>query len=370
MILVSLLGEFDSSVLPVFFEFKHEITHHLLIHGIDDRSRQSAVRITSGLNAVRAKFRLKCTLRETQVNANDLKSIYALINEIINMSPPDQLMINASDASASLVIVLSKEALDAGAQLLVYDRYENTITKLTSNGMRKHNIKHNMKIEDHIISKGYTLIEARDVNDLYNRKAHIEQITENFDTFQRFRRRIMLEKNIERERYETVIEPLLKMGVLARNGKILDMNYILGGLFEDIIYFLVASLNFDDILSGVKVSYHTVDNVLVQNEFDVLMIKNNHLYIIECKFRDRVDGENLIYKYDALLDQMDHDGKVMIINVASTESKEAIKRGKRIHKNFEKGALLRAQLNNTLIYYEPTLDTDKLLSMMRGFFDL
>lgn len=368
--LVSLLGEFDSSILPVFFEFKHEITHHLLIHGVNDRERQSAVRITSGLNAVRAKYRLKCTLREMQVDTNNLKGIYALINEIINVSPPDHLLVNVSDGIANLVIVLSKETLDAGAQLLIYDRYENTITKLTSNGMSKHNIKHNMKIEDHIISKGYTLIEARYVNDLYNRKVYIERITKNFETFQHFRRRIMLEKSIDQERYEAVIEPLLKMGVLARNGKILDMNYILGGLFEDIIYFLVASLNFDDILSGVKVSYHTVDNIFVQNEFDILMIKSNHLYIIECKFRDRVDGENLIYKYDALLDQMDHDGKVMIINIASTESKEAIKRGKRIHKNFEKGALSRAQLNNTLIYYEPTLDTDKLLSMMRGFFDL
>jgi len=32
MVLVSILGDFHSSILPIFFEFKHKLTHHIILH--------------------------------------------------------------------------------------------------------------------------------------------------------------------------------------------------------------------------------------------------------------------------------------------------------------------------------------------------
>ncbi|MDR2639024.1 MAG: DUF1887 family protein [Helicobacteraceae bacterium] len=369
MVLVSLLGDFDSSILPVFFEYKSEITLHILAYGAGDRNDKNAERITRGLNALRAKYRLKCTLREMPLANNDIQSIIALSSSISQLAPPDHLFINVSDGEADMAILLSKELLDIGAKLLIYGRYSNDLSILTVNGLEKTRLKRNMKIDDHIISKGYEIIEAKSKSELERRKPFVRAISDNFALFQKYRKRVMEDKSIDEELYGAIIRPLYQIGAVNRRGKPLNINYILGELFEEQIYHIVSRLNFDDIVSGAKIRYETINGVTVQNEFDILMIKDNHLYIIECKFRDRVDGENLIYKYDALLEQMDTDGKVMIINVASTESKEALRRGKRIHKNFEKGALSRAQLNNILIYYEPTLDQTKLIAMMRRFFN-
>jgi hypothetical protein len=370
MVLVSLLGDFDSSILPVFFEYKSEITLHILAYSANERDDKSAARITRGLNALRSKYRLKCTLREMRLEKNDSASLIKFSTSISNFAPPDQLYINVSDGEADIAIILSKELLEVGATLLIYGRYTNELSILTNNGLEKRAVGRNMNIDDHIASKGYQLLEAKSKKELEFRKPFVQEIAANFPLFQKYRKQVMEGKNINEEIYSAIIRPLYKIGAVNRRGKPENINYILGELFEELIYHLVDRLKFDDILTGAKVRYETINGVTVQNEFDILMIKNNHLYIIECKFRDRVDGENLIYKYDALLEQMDTDGKVMIINVASTESKEALKRGKRIHKNFEKGALTRAQLNNILIYYEPTLDVQKLISMARRFFDV
>ncbi|MDR2152239.1 MAG: DUF1887 family protein [Helicobacteraceae bacterium] len=369
MVLVSLLGDFDSSILPVFFEYKSDITVHVLVYCGGEREDKKAFRIARGLNALRAKYRLKCTLREIRLEKSDLESILKLSISLAQFAPPDHLFLNVSDGEADIAILLAKEILDIDAKLLIYGRYSNDLSVLTANGLKKAPLKHNMNIDDHIISKGYQLIEAKSKSDLERRKPFAQEITNNFALFQKYRKRIMEGKEINEELYGAIIRPLYKIGAVNRRGKPENINYILGELFEEQIYHIVSRLDFDDVISGAKVRYETINGVTIQNEFDVLMIKNNHLYIIECKFRDRVDGENLIYKYDALLEQMDADGKVMIINVASTENKEALKRGKRIHRNFEKGALSRAQLNNILIYYEPTLDTLKLTAMMRRFFN-
>jgi hypothetical protein len=369
MVLVSLLGDFDSSILPVFFEYKSEITLHVLAYGANERNDKDAARITRGLNALRSKYRLKCTLREMRLERDDVKSIVAFSHSIAQFAPPDQLFINLSDGQADTAILLSKELLDIGANLLIYGRYTNSVTIITVVGLEKRPLKHNMKIDDHIIAKGYEIVEMKSKKELEFRKPFAQEITNNFGTFQKYRKRVMEGKEIDEENYGSIIRPLYQMGAVNRRGRPINLNFILGELFEEQVYHIVNKLNFDDVASGVKVRYETINGITIENEFDILMIKNNHLYIIECKFRDRVDGENLIYKYDALLEQMDNDGKVMIINVASTESKEALKRGKRIRNNFEKGALSRAQLNNILIYYEPTLDATKLISMMRRFFD-
>ena len=49
------------------------------------------------------------------------------------------------------------------------------------------------------------------------------------------------------------------------------------------------------------------------NEFDILMIKDNHLHVIECKLRKAVPDEQYVYKLDSVIDYLDDDGKGMIV---------------------------------------------------------
>lgn len=370
MVLVSLLGDFDSSILPLFFEHKADIRLHVLVHDKTGRDQKEARRIERGLKALKLKYRLQCDLETIEIDEDHFKLILALGERLLTLAPPQELFLNVSDGLANVGIILSKAILERGANLLIYDRYDNQVNHLTMSGMKRVAITRNMGVEDHLISKGYVLTDYKTPEALESRKPYVMEITRNFRLFQKFRKLVMRDKKPEDSRFDPIIHALWQLGVATRKGKALDTNYILGELFEEQIYHLVGEMGFDDVLCGVKVHFETIDDTAVQNEFDVMMIKNNHLHIIECKFRDRVDGEYLIYKYDALLDRLDRDGKVMIVNVASTEIKEALRRGKRLHRNFEKGALYRAQLNNILIYYEPTLDAPKLRQMMRRFFEV
>ncbi|MGE4295969.1 MAG: DUF1887 family CARF protein [Campylobacterales bacterium] len=369
MVLVSLLGDFDSSILPLFFEHKEKLSLHVLVHDKTTRDQKEARRLEKGLKALKHKYRIACNLETIEIDEDHFKVILALGERLLTLAPPEELFLNVSDGLANVGIILSKAVLERGANLLIYDRYDNQVNHLTLGGMKRMLLSKSMGVEDHLIAKGYDLVDYKDPDALERRRPYVMEITRNFRQFQKFRKLVMREKKPDDNRFDSIIHSLWQLGVATRKGRALDTNYILGELFEEQIYHLVREMGFDDVLCGAKVHFETIDDTAVQNEFDVMMIKNNHLYIIECKFRDRVDGEYLIYKYDALLDRLDRDGKVMIVNVASTEAKDALRRGKRIHHNFEKGTLYRAQLNNILIYYEPTLDVPKLRQMMRRFFE-
>ena len=57
----------------------------------------------------------------------------------------------------------------------------------------------------------------------------------------------------------------------------------------------------------------------LQNEFDILMMKDNHLHVIECKLRKSVPGEDYVYKLDSVIDYLDDDD---IEELAKTAIKE------------------------------------------------
>jgi hypothetical protein len=369
MVLVSLLGDFDSYILPLYFEHKSDLSLHVLVHDRTVRDQQKARRIERGLTAIRQRYGLKHDLESMEIDEDHMGTIQALAERLLMLAPPDELYLNVSDGLANVGIILSEAILNAQATLLIYDRYDNQVNYLTKTGMKKRPIVHNMGVEDHIIAKGYALSGYKTPKELASRKADVLALTKNFALFQKLRKVLMRGKKPDDPKFEPLVAILYRMGKLSKKGRALDLNYILGELFEEYVYHLVSDLGFDDVMCGAKVHFETIDDIAIQNEFDVLMIKNNHLHVIECKFRDRVDGEYLIYKYDALLDRLDRDGRVMIVNVASTEPKAARKRG-RMKRNFERGTLYRAQLNNILIYYEPTLEPGRLKQMIRRFFEV
>lgn len=370
MVLISMLGDFDSLILPVFFEHKSQITLHLLVSSNNSRHSATSQRITKGLNALRTKYKLNCTLREQTFVSGNVKSILTLANEIRELAPPDQLYINISGTDTNTAILFSNELLQCGATLISYEMYANTMSHLSVSGIVPHKIKHSMGVEDHIIAKGYTLIETKDKSTLTAHKKHIEILTQNFREFQRYRKKYLGNPKTNPYDFVHIAEPLRKLGVISNSGSVIDTGYLEGGLFEEVVYFIAEKLGFDDILTGVKVRFTTTHGVTIENEFDLLMTKDNHLYIVECKFKDHIDFEHIIYKYDSLLDQMDDDGKVMLVTVSSTDPKQALKRGKKIKKNLSSSAYFRAQLHNIYIFNEPTLNADILASIMRHFFDI
>ncbi len=75
-------------------------------------------------------------------------------------------------------------------------------------------------------------------------------------------------------------------GFRPRNPKTLshdEVAYITGGWFEEYIYYLVTdSIQPDEIATGVHIARHNMGNIH-NNELDVVFIKNNRLFVVECK---------------------------------------------------------------------------------------
>ncbi len=62
-----------------------------------------------------------------------------------------------------------------------------------------------------------------------------------------------------------------------------EVNYITGGWFEEYIYYLIRdSIHPDEIATGVRIARPNVGNIH-NNELDVVFIKNNRLFVVECK---------------------------------------------------------------------------------------
>lgn len=86
-------------------------------------------------------------------------------------------------------------------------------------------------------------------------------------------------------------------------------------MFEYYVYNLIKDLEYDDIALGVKVE-DIYANTAFENEFDILVMKNNHLHMIECKARDDYNEESLstfIYKLDSVRNTLDEDANMMFL---------------------------------------------------------
>ena len=86
-------------------------------------------------------------------------------------------------------------------------------------------------------------------------------------------------------------------GVLSHD----ELDYLTGGWFEEYVYYLVkATIQPDDIALGVRIDGCT--EIRHDNELDVCFIKNNQLFVIECKSGIHSESmfNEIVYKVCAL----------------------------------------------------------------------
>ena len=80
-----------------------------------------------------------------------------------------------------------------------------------------------------------------------------------------------------------------------------ELDYLTGGWFEEYVYYLIkACINPDDIAIGVHID--GITEIKHNNELDVCFIKNNQLFVIECKSGINSDSmfNEIVYKVSAL----------------------------------------------------------------------
>lgn len=135
-----------------------------------------------------------------------------------------------------------------------------------------------------------------------------------------------------------------------------DRRYYSGAWFEEHIYYMIKKhfkLNNSEIAVGVKLK-----NRNTENEFDVLFVKDNTIYVVECKAyfahkKTKQKIEKDLYKISALDDDFGLQAKSVYITTldikknSEKESKTIIKRAKDLNVLFFQYADL---FNNQFLY--------------------
>ena len=362
MVLVSILGDFHSSILPIFFEFKDKIQKHVIVYDDSVYNQNQLSKLIDGQNHYFEynDLSIKFELIAIKINEDDYESILNAYDCIIQSTQnPENIYLNTTDGLSSVSIVLSSKLLQDGSNILSYDRYANTYNLHTSTNMNKFKIQNNLDIKNHLKLIGYSILSFTNRFELQNRKDIILELTSNLAHYKSFIGLLQstpVDKIAGFDNYKTLLKSINKLN---------DRAFIQGTVFEEYIYHLIKdNCDFDDVMTGVKVKFATD----FMNELDLLMIKDNHLHTIECKFVNSLNGEHYVYKTSSIIDYLDDDGKAMILSIGADNVRLTKLKNKKVQ--FTKGTLARARSENIKVHQSKIFDEKKFLNDIKQWFEV
>lgn len=288
MTLVSIVGDFHSNILPLFYHFKDEIQDHVIIYDDFRHDTLQANKIITGTKNFIEKNGLPIVTHPKQIDEDSYADLHGLCSYILSfLTPQSGVYINISDGLANITFTLINELQPKGVKFLSYDRFDNTYSALHPNAITVPINVTPMSIEDHFMLKDVHLSSRGSPRQA---EPYQEEIARLFEEYKG-----------KREHFITASEFIQKTPT--------------GFLFEYYVYNLIKDLEYDDIALGVKVE-DIYANTAFENEFDILVMKNNHLHMIECKARDDYNEESLstfIYKLDSVRNTLDEDANMMFL---------------------------------------------------------
>ena len=362
MTLVSILGDFHSSILPITYEFKEDIDRHVIVY--DDASDEihKIKRMIRGQKAYLKSFpqnsKVHYDIRTMEIDEDSYESISKCFDRIMGFEDQtENIYLNTTDGLSSIAVVLSSKLLSAGGKVISYDRYDNTYNLHTQQSMQKHTMRFNMDIWSHLILKGYTITRSIKKEDLLRRKDVILKLTENLTSFKKFA------NALQKKSYNEVYGYDEYKRLLQSIDKLKNTTYIQGSVFEEYIYHLIIDhFDFDDVWVGTSVTFEE----FIENEFDILMIKDNHLHTIECKFKRDLDGNRYVYKTELIMDYLDDDGRAMILSIGGENENINTKDNGDV--KFSRADKARARYGHIKIHEAKEFNEKKFLKDIRNRF--
>ncbi len=352
-----MVGDFDSNILPLFFHNVENIRVHVLL--VDKRysDERHAVQIARGIDAFCNYYDYKPTLLQISFDEDSVESIeeiYLQINKLAKTG--EKIYFNVSDGLASTLAVLHPLIQRDNGIILSYDRFENTCNIVEGRNMTKEVISP-MSIHEHLMLKNIAY-EFPDHHEIVQRKEVVFDLMENMKTFTEFK--ISYQRQEDLTPYKSITEKL----------EMIDhpniQFFIHGGILEEYCYWLVKDLGFDDVKIGSKVTVNAV-GARFKNELDVLMIKDNHLHMIECKYKtSSTPSESFVYKSHSIQNTLDADANATIVSVGEKKSGTPSNGNKRVQ--FGKGTKNRAQYNRIYIFHEEVLEPKYFQEKVKRFF--
>lgn len=359
MTLISLLGTHDSSIYPILFEFKDKISKHIIIHDDSKYETNMIKKVLASQEKFKDFYSLDFQTHCIKIDEDSYDSILHCYEDIVRLSNSDftNIYFNATDGLVSSTIILSNKLLDKGASFIAYDIYDNGYNIVTKDSMQNKKIIQSKDIYTHFMLKGYEILSMGSKLEAKKRKDTVMQICQDLETYQEFASLVQKRKYDEIDGFYEIKNHLEKID------KLNDIMYIQGTIFEEYIYWLIVdNFDFDHVMFNVKVEFVP----LMQNEFDILMMKDNHLHVIECKLRKSIEGENYVYKLDSVIDYLDDDGRGMIL-VIGGENKRFTESGN-LKKSFTNGTKIRAKNAEIFIHHSKVFDKIQFFHYIKSHF--
>lgn len=136
MLLVSILGDFHSSIFPLFYEFRESIQTHLVVHDDSFKERMSAKKTIHSLSSFSKTHGLNIETKEHIIDEDSFESILTLIEKIKSIEPKlEDIYINTTDGLSNIGVILGSQLLNSGVKILSYDMYENSYNLTTNNSI-------------------------------------------------------------------------------------------------------------------------------------------------------------------------------------------------------------------------------------------
>ena len=366
MTLVSILGDFHSSILPVYYQFRNNIKRHIIIYDDGKHDVEEAKSIIKGIKEFNKKHNIKIKTFTHCIDEDSYEAIDKTIDFIKeHYKPNNNLYINTTDGLSNINNIIAVKLIPLGANLISYDRFENEINIIIKETMKSYKADQIIPIQDHFLLRN---IYVKSVGDKRFAKQYKNQIIELFERrrndFKAFSLYVQTEEkpNLNVNKFRKINKIIHQMGIKDVKS---NQGFITGGLFEYYIYIKLLELDFDDIEIGVNVRKYIDDRNYIPNEFDILIMKNNHLHMIECKFSKRVDLNNIVYKYMGLKSLLDDDGKICI--VTSHDEPDSINVDDNPVANLP---YKRALENKIMLKGDPLHNIDKFIGDIKKYFEL
>jgi len=314
MTLVSVIGDFFSSVVPVFFEFKDKIDTHIILSDDSKRDDRLARKFQKGIEKFNKKYNLNIKNLFYSIDEDSFESLENAKNFILANSN-GEIYLNTTDGLSSLNTFFSLRMLPLGGKIISYDMFDNEYHIISLDNMKRFKIQNSVPIIDHFLLKGVDVNVKGLKHFALRYENEIKELFENHHyEYRGFKYELTVNNRMpDRKKFPNIYYLFDKMNLTNKNLKKEHLfQLITGSMFEYYIYLLIRDLGFDDIEISVEIE----DNEVV-NEFDILAMKDNHLHIIECKHRGfkTLDLEDVIYKYATLRRVVDEDAKAIIVSL-------------------------------------------------------
>jgi len=367
MTLVTIISK-DKAFIPLLYHFKDEVATHILIYDIGEEEIEIALDTKKGLKKLSEIYNLNYEIKLMPLDEDSKKDFSKIYKKLKEFS---DLALNVAEADSLLVIMMSAFIMQMNGKIFTYDKFDNTFNEIYNKNCQLKKAK-NLKLNDYLTLLNYEIEDKKNAQDILKYKQAVLELFKNYPVFKN--QRMLLKKNrLKSVYYKNLFK---KAGVLEKK---LNLQKLNGDIFEEFVFWNLYQLDVDDIWLNVKIVSEREGEEAIKNEFDILMIKDNKIYIVECKFGNlAIKPDELIYKSDSLLSLFGEDTKGVIVYINDVKERiesiknstlpQDVKKKKLFNlkkQQISKNLYIRALENNILILHDSKPDFKKFFKVIK-----